>query len=223
MTTNSQATGMHSKVAVVGVGRMGANMARRLKECGVKVVAVADTNRSVAEALGSELGAAVPETLSGVTALADVVVTVVSDDAAMREIFGSNGASLLNGAEGRLFVNCATVSPAVHWEVEQRVETAGGWSLEASMASSIVQAREGTLYLMCAGRPEVYEQAKPLLGFLSSAMRYVGEAGRAGQVKALVNMVMNMNTAALAEGLGVSGCLGTGSGDGARSVFANRS
>jgi 3-hydroxyisobutyrate dehydrogenase len=150
----------------------------------------------------------VPETLSGVTALADVVVTVVSDDAAMREIFGSNGASLLNGAEGRLFVNCATVSPAVHREVEQRVETAGGWSLEASMASSIVQAREGTLYLMCAGRPEVYEQAKPLLGFLSSAMRYVGEAGRAGQVKALVNMVMNMNTAALAEGLGLADALG---------------
>lgn len=76
------------------------------------------------------------------------------------------------------------------------------------MASSISQARQGTLYLMCGGRPESFEQAKPVLASLSAKLRYVGKAGEAAKVKALVNMVMNSNTAALAEGLGLGAALG---------------
>jgi 3-hydroxyisobutyrate dehydrogenase len=76
------------------------------------------------------------------------------------------------------------------------------------MASSIPQARQGTLYLMCGGKPEAVERAKPILEKLSSSMRYVGAAGQAAQVKALVNMVMNINTAGLAEGLGLGAALG---------------
>lgn len=76
------------------------------------------------------------------------------------------------------------------------------------MAASITQAREGTLFLMCGGRPEVFEEAKPLLETLSSALRYIGPAGEASKVKALVNMVMNINTAGLAEGLALGDALG---------------
>jgi 3-hydroxyisobutyrate dehydrogenase-like beta-hydroxyacid dehydrogenase len=76
------------------------------------------------------------------------------------------------------------------------------------MASSITQAREGTLYLMCGGKRAVFDAVEPLLKTLSVSLRYVGEAGRAAQVKALVNMVMNINTAALAEGLGLADALG---------------
>lgn len=100
------------------------------------------------------------------------------------------------------------MSPSVHVEVEKRVEVVGAQSLEACMASSIPQARDGTLYLMCAGRKQAYDRAKPVLEALGNSIRYVGDAGRAGQVKALVNMVMNMNTAALAEGLGLADALG---------------
>ena len=76
------------------------------------------------------------------------------------------------------------------------------------MASSITQAREGTLYLMCGGKPEAFERAKPILEKLSASNRYIGPAGTAAQVKALVNMVMNINTAGLAEGLGLGAALG---------------
>jgi len=76
------------------------------------------------------------------------------------------------------------------------------------MAGSITQARDGTLYLMCAGKPEIFERAKPLLESLSMNPRYIGRAGEAAKVKALVNMVMNINTAALAEGLGLGEALG---------------
>ena len=76
------------------------------------------------------------------------------------------------------------------------------------MASSITQAREGSLYLMCGGREEVFRRAEPLLKELSVSLRYVGKAGEAAKVKALGNMVMNINTAGLAEGLGLGDALG---------------
>lgn len=134
---------MEPSIGFVGVGRMGANTARRLKDCG--------------------------------------------------------------------FANCATISPAIHVEIEAAAIRTGATSLEACMASSIPPARNGTLYLMCGGHAAVYDRLKPVLSELSDqgrSLRYIGPAGAAGQVKALVNVVMNSNTAALAEGLGLGAAFG---------------
>jgi 3-hydroxyisobutyrate dehydrogenase len=109
---------------------------------------------------------------------------------------------------GRLFINCATLSPKVHVEDEKRARKAKAASLEACMASSITQARQGTLYLMCGGEEDAFNRAKPVLEKLSQSMRYIGKAGQAAVVKALVNMVMNINTAGLAEGLGLGAACG---------------
>lgn len=199
---------MPEKIGVVGVGRMGSNMARRLKDCGYKIAAVYDTRGKVAKEVGAELGAEACKSLSRVTELSDVIITVVSDDAAMDKIFAAKGASLLKGAQGKVFINCATISPDTHIEVEKRAKAAGAESLEACMASSITQAREGTLYLMLGGEEATYKRVKPVLEKLSNNMRYIGRAGQAAKVKALVNMVMNINTAGLAEGLALGEALG---------------
>lgn len=190
---------------------MGANMARRLKDCGYTVTAVSDAHPESAEALAKELGCANPRKLAEVTAVSDVILTVVTDDKAMDKIFAKKGDSLLVGAKGKVFINCATVSPAIHVEVEKRANRVKAESLEACMASSINQARNGTLYLMVGGKKAVFEGIKPLLVSLSDdgkLLRYIGRSGQAGQVKALVNMVMNINTAGLAEGLGLGSALG---------------
>jgi 3-hydroxyisobutyrate dehydrogenase len=188
---------------------MGANMARRLKDCGFQVTAVYDTRPEVAQAVAKELGAEACARLGRVTELADVIITVVTDDKAMEKIYGpaKSADSLLQNARGKLFINCATVSPKTHVQVEKLANKAGADSLEGCMASSITQAREGTLYLMCGGKEAAFNRAKPLLEKLSSSMRYIGGAGRAAQVKALVNMVMNINTAGLAEGLALGDAL----------------
>lgn len=197
------------KIGFVGVGRMGANMARRLQDVGYPVTAVFDVDGERAKTLAQELGCEAVSTPDEVAALSNTIFTVVTDDGAMQEIFSEgHPKSLLKNAEGRLFVNCATLSPHIHMEIEQRVEARGGHSLEACMASSIPQAREGTLYLMCGGKPEVFERAKPVLTTLSAQLRLIGPAGQAAKVKALVNMVMNINTAGLAEGLGLGDALG---------------
>ncbi len=194
-------------IGFVGVGRMGANMARRLKDRGFHVTTLFDTNRAGVTALAQEIGATACPTLGDVTAGADVIFTVVSDDAAMRASFSGDDNLLIN-ATGKLFINCATVSPEMHLEVENLAEKGGAETLEACMASSITQAREGSLYLMCGGNEATFHRAAPLLRELASSLRFVGKTGEAAKVKALVNMVMNINTAGLAEGLGLGEALG---------------
>ena len=210
---------MNEKIGFVGVGRMGGNMARRLKDCGYTVSAVYDVHSAGARELATEIGATPCPTLAQVTAQADIIITVVTDDAAQIAVFAETGDSLLIGAQGKTFINCATITPKTHVEVDRRAKKAGASSLEGCMASSIPQARNGTLYLMCGGDRATFDRVRPLLEKLSTALRYIGPTGSAAQVKALVNMVMNCNTAALAEGLGLGQALGLDL-DMLREVFA---
>jgi 3-hydroxyisobutyrate dehydrogenase len=209
----------NEKIGFVGVGRMGGNMARRLKECGYAVSAVYDAHAPLASELAHEIGATVCSSLAQVTAKADIIITVVTDDAAQLAVFAEAGDSLLTAANGKTFINCATLTPKTHIEVERRAKKVGAFTLEGCMASSIPQARNGTLYLMCGGDRAIFDRVRPLLEKLSSALRYIGPTGSAAQVKALVNMVMNCNTAALAEGLGLGQALGLDL-DVLREVFA---
>jgi 3-hydroxyisobutyrate dehydrogenase len=195
-------------IAVVGVGRMGANMARRLKETGHTVSAVYDVKHEAAQALATELSCGAPQTLAETAASADVILTVVTDDAAMHGIFAKEGDSLLQNAAGKVFINCATVSPAVHQEISKACGEVEALALEACMASSITQARNGSLYLMVGGDESTFKRVEPVLKDLSSSLRHVGGVGEAAKVKALVNMVMNINTAGMAEGLGLGAALG---------------
>jgi 3-hydroxyisobutyrate dehydrogenase len=104
-------------IGFVGVGRMGANMARRLKECGHSVTAVYDVNQANAAELAQEIEAQHATKLADVTAAADIIFTVVTDDTAQLAVFAETGDSLLLGAKGKTFIHCATITPATHVEV----------------------------------------------------------------------------------------------------------
>jgi 3-hydroxyisobutyrate dehydrogenase len=200
-----------STIGIVGLGRMGANMARHLNDRGFRIAAVLDTDASLTSALASELKATACSKLSDVTRLAKIIITVVTDDSSQLAIFTRKGDNLLSGAKGRTFINCATVSPSTHVKIADLAQKAGASSLEACMASSITQARNGTLYLMCGGDKRTFTKVRPVLEALSDGgklLRLIGATGQAAQVKTLVNMVMNINTAALAEGLGLGEALG---------------
>ncbi|MGH7661754.1 MAG: NAD(P)-dependent oxidoreductase [Vulcanimicrobiaceae bacterium] len=195
-------------IGIVGVGRMGANIGRRLRDLGYRVTAVYDVRPDVAADVAKELGSQACSKLADITRLSDTIVTVVTDDKAMYAIFSTQGDSLLTNSSGKLFINTATITPQVHVDVERLAKEHGAMALEACMASSIPQARDGTLYLMVAGDERAFQRAKPLLEGMSKSLRYVGKTGDAAKVKALVNMVMNINTAGLAEGLGIGSAMG---------------
>lgn len=196
------------KIAFVGVGRMGYAMAQHLNDLKYDVTAVYDLNKEVAAKLADEIGATSCDSLAEVTAAADIIFTVVTNDKAMDAIFFGKGDNLFTGAEGKLFINCATLSPEIQKKVSTGAKRRKAAALEACMASSISHARTGQLYLMIGGDEDVFKANKKLLKDLSVNLRHIGEIGKAAEVKALVNMVMNINTAGLAEGLGLAKALG---------------
>jgi 3-hydroxyisobutyrate dehydrogenase len=199
---------MNERIGVVGIGRMGANIARHLNDVGYKITAIYDVDPERVAELAKELGAAPSAKLADVTADADVIITVVTDDAAMRTIFATSGDSLLVNARGKIFMNCATITPSVHVEAGERAAAAGARTVETLMASSIPQARDGKLYLICGNDEEAFEQIRPILEQMSVSLKFVGGPGKAAQVKALINMLMNINTVGLAEALGLGDALG---------------
>src|SRR2546426_9172229 len=107
---------MAERIGFVGVGRMGANMARRLKDVGYPVVAVYDVRAEAAQSLAHELGCEACATLARVSASADVIITVVTDDKAMRKIFEDKKDNLLKNAAGKGFIYSATITPKIHIE-----------------------------------------------------------------------------------------------------------
>ncbi len=196
------------KIGFVGVGRMGANMARHLKDLNYNITAVYDVYRPAADSLAEELGATAYTRLADVTANADIIFTVVTNDAAMKKIFLGKSDNLLTAAAGKTFINCATLSPEIQKTVATAAKLRKASSIEACMASSISHARTGKLYLMVGADDDVYKKNEKLLKDLSLNLRHIGKIGKAAEVKALVNMVMNINTAGLAEGLGLAKSLG---------------
>ncbi len=196
------------KIGFVGVGKMGSNIARRLFDLKYPISCVNDTRPQIAATVASELGVEPEGSLKSVTARSDIIFTVVTDDQAMKLIYERPVDNLLMQAARKIFINCATFSPHVHVRIAKLAHAAGAEVLEAPMASSITQARSGKLYLMCAGDLRLFERLAPLLDDISIARKFVGDFGTALKVKALVNMVMNINTAGLAEGLGLASAMG---------------
>lgn len=187
---------------------MGANMARHLNDLNYNITAVYDVNRIAAKELAEEIGATAYTKLSNVTAAADIIFTVVTNDAAMKKIFLGGKDNLFTAAAGKTFINCATLSPEIQKTISTAAKRRKASCIEACMASSISHARTGQLYLMIGADNDVYKKNKKLLENISVNLRHIGKIGKAAEVKALVNMVMNINTAGLAEGLGLAKALG---------------
>jgi 3-hydroxyisobutyrate dehydrogenase len=188
-------------VAVVGVGAMGEAIGRRLVAQGIPLAAVYDRIPAHAARLAAASSAFLATTPAAAAARAEIVLTVVGDDAAMAEVYGADEESLLAQAQGRLFVDMATVRPDTLVAVAEAVTAAGGASIEAMMLGTVPQAESGTLRLLVAGPEDAVARARPLLSLLASDYRHVGARGRAAALKVVVNLLMLTHVVAAAEGL----------------------
>ncbi|RME89966.1 MAG: NAD(P)-dependent oxidoreductase [Verrucomicrobia bacterium] len=195
------------RIGLVGVERMGADIARRIQACGFPITSVYDPRRRIAQTLASELGCEAPRSLAKVTACADIILTAAADDEAMLGYYARHGDSLLIGAEGRLFVNCATVSPETHAKVEENAALAGADVMEACLTPCGSSPATG-LYILCGGPAEAFERAAPLLRRLARVVRYIGDTGSAAKLKLIIHMIAMANTAILAEGLALAEAVG---------------
>lgn len=189
-------------VAVVGTGRMGGAMARALAGAGFELV-LHNRTRDRAEAVATELpgGARVVEVPAEASAAADVTITMLADDRAVRETYSGPGGLAVGSRPGTVLVDMSTVLPDTIRSVEAEVRARGAGLLDAPVSGSVHLAESGTLTLMVGGEAADLERARPALEPLASRIFHLGPLGSGAAMKLAVNTLIFGLNQALAEGL----------------------
>jgi 3-hydroxyisobutyrate dehydrogenase len=185
------------RVALLGLGIMGQGMAGRLLSAGFPLT-VYNRNRARAEGMVKS-GARVANSPSEAAADADVIIAMVSDDAASREIWmGANGA-LAVARPGTCLVEASTLS--VRW-VEEFAAAAAKQKcefLDAPVTGSKPQAADGQLLFLVGGSATVLERVRPVLAAMSRDIVYLGPTGSGARLKLINNFLCGVQAASLAE------------------------
>jgi len=187
-------------VALVGTGRMGSAMARSLTRAGLPLI-VHNRTRARAAALAEEVGARLATSAAEAASQADVVLTMLADDAAVIAVYGGSDGLLAGARKGSVLVDLSTVTPDTLRGLEPAAGSAGVGLLDAPVSGSIALAEAGQLTLMVGGAADDLEYARSALEPLAKAIVHVGPLGSGAAMKLAVNTVIFGLNEALAEGL----------------------
>ena len=187
------------RIAFLGLGIMGGGMARRLLGAGFPVT-VFNRNRARAEAL-AEAGARVAGSPREAAAGADVVFSMVADDAASRAMwFGAAGA-IAGAARGAVLVECSTITVAWVRELAQAVAAHGAEFVDAPVTGSKNQAAAGELNFLVGGSGAALEKIRPVLAPMSRSVTHLGPAGSGAELKLINNFLCGVQLASTAEAM----------------------
>jgi 2-hydroxy-3-oxopropionate reductase len=178
---------MATTIGFIGLGVMGAPMARNLLAAEYEVVAWNRSPGPLAEL--AEAGARPAASAAAVAAEADVLITILKDDAVVRAVLGGPDGAIAATPKGALVVDMSTVSPSLARELAAEAGARGVGFLDAPVSGGDVGARDGTLSIMVGGEAADVERARPVFEVLGSRVTHVGAAG-AGQVAKACNQVM---------------------------------
>lgn len=186
-----------TKVAFIGQGLMGVPMAARLCEAGFSLQVWNRTPEKAQEVV--EAGATFAESPAAAAKSAEVVIIMVSDDAALDTVlFGEQGAS--RGLKrGAVVVNCSTTSPTIAFRAATALRSLSVRYLEAPVMRSVQAAREGKLQILVGGSEDDLEKARKVLQALGSDIHHVGDVGKAATLKLACNVLLACLTQAFAE------------------------
>jgi 3-hydroxyisobutyrate dehydrogenase len=187
------------RVALIGLGLMGSGMARRLLGAGFPL-SVYNRNPERAAPLAAE-GAHAAASPREAAARADVVLSMVADDAAARAVWLGEQGALAGAARGTVLVECSTVT--VEWieELARAAAAAGCELLDAPVTGSRSHAASGELSFLVGGPSAALETARPVLAAMSRAIVHVGATGRGALLKLVNNFLCGVQAASLAEAL----------------------
>ena len=186
-------------VGFVGLGAMGSRVAGRLLDAGHRVYA---TNRTRAKAEPLiERGLIWRTTPREVAASADVVFSMVSDDAALEAISAGPDGIFAGLAPGKIHVDMSTVSPRTSARLAEQARALGAEMLDAPVSGSVPQAETGTLAIMVGGDPDAFRRVEPLLRELGRTVTHVGANGQGLALKLAINISLAAQPLAFGEGL----------------------
>jgi 3-hydroxyisobutyrate dehydrogenase-like beta-hydroxyacid dehydrogenase len=194
-----------SRVAVIGLGGMGARIARRLLDGGHELVV---WNRSMEKAKPlTELGAVAAEGPADAARRAEAVITMVADPQALQEVTeGPNGVAA-GASEATTLIQMSTVSPAAVKRLESVLEPTGAGLLDSPALGSLTEVESGTLTIFAAGPDELVERWTPLLSVLGSVLR-LGSVGAGTAAKLVANSTLLGVMTVLGEALALAKRLG---------------
>ena len=188
-----------TRVALIGLGLMGSGMARRLLGAGFPL-AVWNRNPERAKALAAE-GAHVAATPRDAAARADVVLSMVADDAASRAVWLGDDGALAGATRGAVLVECSTLTVGWIGQLFREVAARGCELLDAPVTGSKPHAASGELVFLVGGSAAALETARPALAAMSRAILHVGASGRGALLKLVNNFMCGVQAASLAEAL----------------------
>ncbi|MEO7581342.1 MAG: NAD(P)-dependent oxidoreductase [Massilia sp.] len=195
---SAQHNNAQAKVAVLGLGLMGAGMARKLVEAGYTVAVY---NRNPHKAAPFEGIARIAESPREAARGADFIVCMVADDDASGAMWlGENGA--FNGARpGAICIDSSTLSTewVARWAAEGAARQCA--CLDAPVTGSRSQAAAGELNFLVGGLPEVVARATPLLSTMGKSITPLGPIGSGAMFKLINNFVCGVQLASLAEAM----------------------
>lgn len=184
-------------VAVVGTGRMGTAMARSLARGGSDLVLYNRTPERCA-VLADQLGAQVVDTPAAAAAAAEVTVSMLADEPAVRTVWSGPGGMLEGAAAGSVLVDMSTVPPDVIRSFADGARERGVGILDAPVSGSVTLAETGKLTIMVGGEAEALARAQPVLEQLATRVVHIGPLGSGAAMKLSVNTLIF----ALNQGLG---------------------
>jgi 3-hydroxyisobutyrate dehydrogenase len=185
------------KIGWVGLGAMGTPMARNLLNKGFPV-SVYNRTREKEKTL-IELGASSALTLQHLSQESDVVITMVTDDEAIEQVYNNRYGLLSDPSPGTLMIDMSTVSTQISKKLARDCLDKGVHFLEAKVSGSVKPAEEGQLVIMAGGAIADYQRALPVLETLGKRSFHVGEVGLASAAKLSLNYFLGLTLQGLAE------------------------
>ena len=184
-------------VALLGAGRMGGAMVKTLRGTGFDVI-VWNREQTKAHALADSHEAKVAGTASEAAAAADVAISSLADDAAVKAVY----AAAADGFhDGQVVLEMSTIAPETVREVEPLVRDRGATLLDSPVSGSVPVVERGELLIMVGGDEDALERARPVLEALSKKIVHVGELGTGAATKLAVNALVHGLAVALSESL----------------------
>ena len=173
------------RTGVIGLGGMGAPMARNLQRADL-LETVWNRTRTTAEALAAELGVPAAFDPAQLAGKCEAVILSVSADADVLEMIDVIRSGLRPGS---VVIDTSTVSRETARAAAEKITAAGSAFLDAPVSGGVEGARQGTLAMMVGGDAAVLEQVRPVLQAVAGRITHMGPAG-AGQATKAVNQIM---------------------------------
>ncbi len=188
------------RVAVIGLGRMGAAMARTLSRAGFDLT-VWNRSHEAAERVAAEIGASVADSPASAGSSASVVVSSLADDAALEAVHLDGEGTVAGVGPGTVVVETSTVDPETVLRLAPEFERHGAHLLDAPVSGSVGLVEQGALTSMVGGDASALKTARPVMEALSKAIFHMGPNGSGATMKLAVNALVHAINVALSESL----------------------